>query len=151
MNLPIHHTINSRPIRSTMRNTRLTLRLNALSCIVFGAMFVLFAAQLGDFLGTVPTSWLQFIGAGLLIHAAHLITASMRKTLRRFEIYYFTAGDFLWLVGSVIIILPGAGLVTTFHGICATLVVGVLVFALGLAQIWTLSKANHNATACNAG
>ncbi|RMF10390.1 MAG: hypothetical protein D6763_05840 [Alphaproteobacteria bacterium] len=81
------------------------------------------------------------VGALLILHSAHLIWASVRRSIYRLEVYYFSIGDLLWFLASlVLLIVPG--LITTSSGAIAALVVALLVANIGLAQLWTHAEAN---------
>ena len=123
-----------------MDRVRWALRLNVFTCAVFGVVFLLFAPGVGAYLGAFPPLLLKIIGAALLLHSAHLLLGSLRKKILPGEVYYFSAGDVLWFLGSLIL-LVSTGLVTTPHGAIATIVVAVLVAGIGLAQLWFLSEA----------
>ena len=123
-----------------MDRVRWALRLNVFTCAVFGVVFLLFAPGVGAYLGAFPPLLLKIIGAALLFHSAHLLLGSLRKEILPGEVYHFSAGDILWFLGSLIL-LVSTGLVTTPHGAIATIVVAVLVAGIGLAQLWFLSEA----------
>lgn len=123
-----------------MDRVRWALRLNVFTCAVFGVVFLLFAPGVGAYLGAFPPLLLKIIGAALLFQSAHLLLGSLRKEILPGEVYYFSAGDILWFLGSLLL-LVSTGLVTTPHGAIATIVVAVLVAGIGLAQLWFLSEA----------
>ncbi len=123
-----------------MQPLRHTIRFNALTCAGFGLLFLFFAPVVSAFLGAFPELWLRIIGAGLTIHAGHLVWASMRREILRLEVYYFSAGDMLWFLASLWV-LVATPLVTDPAGAQATLAVAFMVAAIGLAQLWTHAEA----------
>lgn len=127
-----------------MDGVRWALRSNVVTCAVFGMLFLLLAPEVAAYLGAFPPLLLNIIGAALLFHSAHLLLGSFRKTVLPFEVYYFSAGDFLWFLGSLLL-LVSTELIATTHGAAATIVVAVLVGAIGLAQLWFLAEANEKA------
>lgn len=108
------------------------LRLNALSCLGFGALFVLAPVMVADFLGSVPVWLLTLLGAGLILNGLHLAWAA-RGAAPATLVRYFSLGDGLWVLGSLALVVAGLW-VTTLWGIVATLAVAALVGALGLGQ-----------------
>lgn len=123
-----------------MDRVRWALRLNVFTCAVFGVLLLFFAPGVAAFLGAFPPSLLKIMGAALLLHSAHLLLGSLRKGILPGEVYYFSAGDILWFLGSLLL-LVSTNVVTTPHGAVATVVVAVLVAAIGLVQLWYLSEA----------
>lgn len=123
-----------------MQSVRFTLRLNAATCAGFGLLFVIAAGSTSLFLGGFPEMWLKGIGLLLIFHSAHLLWTSYQASPGALDIYYFSIGDLLWFLGSLVLIaLPG--LITTSHGASATLAVALGVAVIGLAQLWTFAEA----------
>ena len=123
-----------------MQATRIMLSLNTLTCVGFGVAFLILAPTIGRFLGEVPPLWLRVIGAGLVLHGVHLLIVSLGKTVSRMHIYYFSAGDLLWFLASLLVIVA-TELITTTGGVMTTLAVGLMVASIGLTQIWTFAEA----------
>ncbi len=123
-----------------MQSVRYLLRLNAATCAGFGALFVAWAADIALFLGAMPAALLQWIGAALLLHSAHLLLVSTRQRIRDLEIYYFSSGDLLWFVASLWLVIA-SGMVTTTAGATVTLCVALGVAGIGIAQLWMHAKA----------
>ena len=109
------------------------MRLNALSCAAFGALFILFPASVALFLGDPPALLLQGLGLALIVNAAHLIFEAARPRPRRAAVFYFVAGDMLWVIGSLALVAGGL-FVTTPRGRLATLAVALMVGVFGLLQ-----------------
>ncbi|SMF58250.1 hypothetical protein [Pseudobacteriovorax antillogorgiicola] len=117
---------------------RLVLSLNFLSCLVFGSLFVLNSAQVIKFLSfSAAPIVIQGAGAILLLFAAHLLTAILRKNFIKWEILYFSFGDALWVLGSVLILLFSSW-IGSYQGIIATIAVALLVAAFATGQFLLL-------------
>lgn len=110
------------------------LRLNALSCFVFGAIFLLQPVGIAAFLGAPPVMLIALLGAALLLNAA-LLWASQHKgrAPRRQEVLFFCMGDFLWVVATLALVAFGLW-ITASAGQVASLVVAAGVGALGVLQ-----------------
>ena len=122
-----------------MGELRLALQLNAFTCAAFGALFLFFAPIVSGYLGAFPESPLRVIGGLLLFHGAHLLGGSLRARPLPLEVAYFSMGDLLWFLGSLLL-LVGTDFITRSHGVIATIAVATLVAGIGLAQLWTLSE-----------
>lgn len=109
---------------------------NAASCLGFGALFVIAPAPVAAFLGSPPApTWVvAVLGAGLLLNALHLVYAATRPAPSRSAVMYFSAGDFLWVAGTLVLILTGTW-ITTPGGIAAAIAVALVVAAFGLLQL----------------
>ncbi len=119
------------------------LRLNALSCIAFGLIFLLMPTTITHFLSQsepMPMMFLLILGAGLIINGLHLIITSLKTSPKRNLILYFSVGDFLWVVFTLTLILTQTWITTT-EGIMAALIISVLVGGFGILQ---LRKINGN-------
>lgn len=116
------------------------LRINAASCLGFGAVFLSAPGTVSALLGSVPQQVLVVIGAGLLINGLHLSMASMRAAPRPAEIIWFSLGDLLWWASSLAVV-ASARWITTSFGIVSVLLVALAVAALGLAQLAVLGMA----------
>lgn len=122
-----------------MKQLRWTLRVNVATCALFGAIFLYHPSAVSAYLGTLPPQSLRMLGAALLIHSAHLLLGSMRKKLLNWEICYFSAGDILWFLGSLTL-LVSTGYISTRAGVSATILVACLVASIGLCQLWYLAE-----------
>lgn len=117
-----------------MKFLKTALLLNASSCIIFGAIFVAFGGSVSQFIGN-PFGWVvPVLGAILLFNGLHLVFASRRAKPICPEILYFVAGDFLWVVGTLVLV--GLGLVITSpQGTLVSLLIAVMVGAFGVMQV----------------
>jgi hypothetical protein len=123
-----------------MTRLRFILRLNAASCLAFGAGFALFPTAIGGFLGETSALAVRLVGFGLLGNGAHLLVAAARDIPRRGDVIWFSLGDLLW--GLLTAVLLASNLwITTTEGQIAAGVVGLGVSALGLAQLWQIGRA----------
>jgi hypothetical protein len=124
---------------SFMKRLRAVLFFNAVSCLSFGALFVLAPQSVGTWLGAAPAQLLQIVGAILIVNAAHLALASVKGSLLPLEVLYFSAGDILWFTGSLALV--GSNLIVTSDtGQVITMFVALGVLLLGLSQIWLLAE-----------
>ncbi len=120
------------------------LRLNALSCLVFGAVFALRPEAVAAFLAEAPAPALalRLLGIGLIAHAAHLGWAAARERPIRWEIRYLALADALWVVATLGLVAGGLW-ITTPEGIDAAMATAAMVGLLGFAQIraWRMAAA----------
>jgi len=121
------------------------LRLNALSCLGFGALFLAAPGAVAQALGTPPVWLVAALGAGLLGNAL-LLWLSVRggRAPRRAEVLFFSLGDAGWVMATLALILGGVWIVTP-GGRIAALAVAAMVGALGLAQWRRLPGPDRNA------
>jgi len=113
------------------------LRANSASCVVFGFMFLLMPSTIAKFLSTdssAPSVVISVLGTGLFINGLHLAWASLQPMPSIRLILYFSSGDFLWVLSTVLLMLFGIW-ITTPGGITAGLLVSIMVGALGAFQI----------------
>jgi len=108
------------------------LRLNALSCLLFGALFLVASGAVSAFLGGMPDWALRGLGLVLALNGAHLLWAAGRRP-RGWEIRYFSLGDAAWVALTVAVLAAGAW-VTTPAGQAVATIVAVGVGALGALQ-----------------
>ena len=125
-----------------MTTLRTVLRLNAASCIGFGLLFLAMPSQLALFLSSqtpAPSLVLQLIGIVLLANGLHLIWTSIQPDPKKALILYFSLGDFLWVAGTLILLIAGLW-VTSIAGIAAAIVVALAVGCLGVMQMKSLKS-----------
>lgn len=115
------------------------LRLNAASCLIFGALFVAVPLATAQYLGSPPAWLIRVLGIVLLVNGAHLIFASCREVIRRLEVLYFVAGDATWVAISFVLIATGT-FITTTGGMAAALLVAIFVGAIGCLQFRSLRQ-----------
>lgn len=122
-------------LKTKLEKLRFVLRLNALSCIGFGVVFGLASDQVSFFLSEAPhlSTWIFYIGLGLIANGLHLIVASTRAKLEPVEVGYFILGDALWLIVSAAVLLLTSH-ISCSDGQLATFAVAVLVGTFGYYQ-----------------
>jgi len=121
------------------------LRLNALSCLGFGALFLLVPGAVAAVPGTPPVWLVGALGAGLIGNGA-LLWMSVRggRVPRRMEVLFFVTGDALWVVATLALVSTGLWIVTVL-GQALTLAVAAMVGALGFAQWRRLPESDGTA------
>lgn len=125
-----------------MITLKTVLRANAMSCIIFGFIFVLAPMAVAQFVGgnnSVPELALTVLGIILLVNGAHLVWASFKELPHKFLIMYFSIGDFLWAIMTVILVAFGLW-ITTLEGVIASLLIAVVVASLGVLQLFKRKK-----------
>ena len=122
------------------------LRLNAASCLGFGALFVIVPDLVAGTLGAAPPVVIFGLGIMLLANAGHLVLASMRSRPHSAEVIWFALGDMAWWLASLGLIAAGVW-VTSAPGIALAFLVGSGVAALGTAQLFMLGREMSGLTA----
>ena len=95
------------PTMSRARAREYGLLGNAVFSLLTGVILVAASGSVATFLGIPDSRVLVGIGIGLLPFAGHLLLALRRKFVRVGEIYYLSAMDGVWVLGSVVIWLFG--------------------------------------------
>ena len=117
------------------------LRMNAASCLCFGALFMAAPGNVAAFLGALPPPEMLILvlGAVLAVNGLHLLHTSLRPEPPRLLVLYFSAGDFLWV--AITAALIAANLWITFAaGVAAAIAVALAVGGMGLAQVMALPR-----------
>jgi len=112
------------------------MKLNALSCITFGIIFLAMPSTVTEFLSQnnqAPANVLMILGAGLILNGVHILWAARQATPQPLLVRYFSSGDFLWVVGSIGLLLSGTWITNT-AGIISTVVVALMVGLFGALQ-----------------
>ena len=112
-----------------MITLNLVMRINALSCITFGLIFLAIPDQVSGFLATVspaPVTILYILGVGLIINGLHLFWASRKVRPGKALVNYFSIGDFIWLLASIGLVAMEVW-IDTAAGVLATLAVAFVV------------------------
>jgi len=117
-----------------MNQLQKILLMNAGSCILFGVIFLFFPNQTDQFIGNSIAWLIQLIGAILVFNGLHLIFASKRQKPVCPEVLYFVLGDFLWVLGTLVLIVLGV-VITSIQGIVVSLLIAVMVGVFGYMQI----------------
>ena len=123
-----------------MKLLRTTLRLNAASCLIFGALFALAPQVVADFLGApIATRWLPALGAALIVNGLHLLWVARAAAPHRLAVFYFTLGDLLWWLGTMAL-LASDTLITRPQGQAAALLVALMVAGFAVLQMWAIGR-----------
>lgn len=90
-------------------NTTLKIGLigNAVFSACTGASLILFGKTIADLIGVGGLVDLKILGFLLLFFAGHLTYAVRRKWIRVGEVYYLSALDGMWVLGSVVLLALG--------------------------------------------
>jgi len=113
------------------------MRANAISCLLFGLIFLIMPLDVANFLdlhNPAPKLVMLMLGAILIINGLDLIRVSRHSPPSKAQIWYFSFGDFIWALISLGLVLSNTW-VTTTKGIIATLIVAVIVALFGVMQL----------------
>jgi len=121
-----------------IKNTKFlkkVLGANALSCLIFGVIFTVWSTSSVIFISgeTSLGVLIRVVGILLILNGLHLISALVRKRLHKYEVLYFSAGDGLWVLGTVLLI-GMEWLITTPEGVISAILVAIMVGIFGLLQ-----------------
>ena len=109
------------------------LAANAMSCLVFGLIFVLVPAGSANFIGDPPELLIRILGLGLLGNAVLLALTAQRRQFRRVDILAFAFGDAIWVIVTILLLVSGIWILTV-HGQVAATAVAMFVGACGWLQ-----------------
>jgi len=123
-----------------MPTIRTILILNALSCLVFGAVFLSVPGMVAGFLGTppAPAALIAGLGAGLIAYSLPLLYQSRQAAPRPGWLWLFGISDGFWGIASLVLVLAELW-ITRPAGIAAALAVAAMVGSFGwlqLRQLW---------------
>ncbi|MES2190261.1 MAG: hypothetical protein V4454_09070 [Pseudomonadota bacterium] len=107
--------MSSGSVFSSPRFMRIVLRVDALSCVACGLLQVAFTSQLAGLLG-LPGPLLAFTGEFLLVYAAAVLFLSTRQPMPRMFVGALAAGNLVWAVACVILLISG-GVQPTVSGV----------------------------------
>ncbi|WP_154223153.1 hypothetical protein [Marinicella rhabdoformis] len=119
-----------------MNQINLILKLNALSCLLFGALFVFIPETIIAFLADnnhMPKLVLVALGVVLNLWGMLLIWLSNREPVPNVLLLIVAMGDFLWVAATVVLLLIQVW-VNSSNGIAAAGLVAMLVGWFGLQQ-----------------
>jgi len=123
-----------------MHRLRLFLRLNGASCLAFGLLFVLTPASVAAFLAersTAPPAVITVLGVGLILNGMALFLTAHARAPSRFAVRFFSIGDLLWVVATLVLIVAGLW-IDRMAGLLAALAVAIFVGTVGWLQWRTL-------------
>jgi len=113
------------------------MKANAISCIVFGSIFLIMPAMVITFLSAdipAPKTIILILGIGLIVNGLHLIWASLKPIPSKALVLYFSIGDFIWVLASISLVLFGIWITTT-AGVITTLTVSAMIGFFGIFQM----------------
>jgi hypothetical protein len=128
-------------IQSNDRLLRNTLRGNGVFSTISGVSFMLASAQIAAFLGVSPDAaiLIALIGVGLLGFAAILFRSTSRQMLDLTMSIAAIAGDVLWVLGSLVILIADPFGFST-AGRWATLIIADAVATFAILQFIGLRR-----------
>lgn len=121
------------------------MRTNATSCLVFGGLFALRPSLVANFLGgasPAPKIYILILGILLIVNGLHLLWASSIPLPQKRLILYFSTGDYLWVIGSMGLIVSGVWITTT-GGVLVASAVAVMVGLFGVLQMTSRKAMGH--------
>lgn len=113
---------------------------NALSCLLFGILFLAKTDAAYTFIGEPPVMALRILGIGLIINGVHLGYVSSQKQPSRNVIFYFIIGDIIWVLVTLVLLAMGLW-ITTSLGIIFAIWIAVFVGLCGALQ-WCFAPVN---------
>lgn len=130
-----------------MKRLRLVLMLNGSSCVIFGLLFILAPSSVAAFLAdkaAAPTALILALGVGLLVNGLALFATSRASEPNRRMVGFFSFGDALWVVGTLVLVATGTW-IDRMPGIAAALSVAVVVGTFGWLQWRALAQRTFSA------
>lgn len=106
---------------------------NALSCALFGVVFVALSQPTAEFIGTPPALLVQLLGSGLLLNAGMLFASTLHDHPDRNVVMMFIYGDAAWVAATALLIPLGIW-INTGEGIAAAFGVAAMVGTFAILQ-----------------
>jgi hypothetical protein len=128
-----------------MLSLKNVMHANAISCLVFGGLFALQPSLVASFLGgasPAPQIYILILGILLILNGLHLLWVSRSPLPRKELILYFSTGDYLWVIGSVGLIVSGVWITTT-AGVLVASAVAFMVGLFGVLQMTCRKATGH--------
>ena len=128
-----------------MLSLKNVMRANATSCLAFGALFVLQPNLVANFLSVTspaPKSYILILGILLIVNGLHLLWASRVPLPQKKLILYFSTSDYIWVIGSVGLIITEVWITTT-AGVLLASGVAVMVGLFGILQMTSRKAMGH--------
>lgn len=121
---------------------RMALAANAVFSLTCASMLITFPSSVGDWLGVQAPMTLRAIGIGLIGFAADLLHQTTRPRVATWRALYASAADFLWVIGTLVLLalFPGA---LAPSGILLVLLVALAVLLFGTWQLWAIGQAHR--------
>ncbi len=133
-------------IHKTNRTLKLGLIGNALFSFFTGISLLIAAEPIAKWIGVPDYRILAAIGLILIPFAVHLWLASHRKPIQPGEIYYLSAMDAFWVLGSGILLLTG-WVPFTMAGVWTLAVVALAVADFMMLQLIGVLRLKQTAAA----
>ncbi len=118
---------------------RIGLLGNAIFSFLTGLGLIIAHVPIAAYMGIGDSRILLVVGVLLLPFAVHLYLVGRRETVRRGEIYYLSALDGMWVVGSAVILLGGLVPFTT-AGFWLFALVALMVADFMAMQLWGVRR-----------
>lgn len=118
------------------------LHTNALTCIIFGIIMVLYPYQISIFLSSstpAPSELILAVGSLLLCHSGHLFWVARSHLPSKWHIVYFSMGDFLWVLGTMGLVITQTW-ITHSIAIIVSYIIALLVGTLGALQLFSRQR-----------
>jgi hypothetical protein len=123
-----------------MNHLKKALTINALFSSISGIILILLNRQIADIFGTKNNTVFWCIGVALIYFA--LTIWYERTKQRKLAVLWIIIQDFLWVLGSIILISFNPFQVTQ-NGTLIIGVVSVIVLSMGVNQIIAYHKTKH--------
>ena len=111
----------------------LLLRINSVSCLLFGLVMLLKTDAVNLLIGTDKTMLMHSIGIILVCNGVLLLVASLRKQIQAHEVMFFVLGDYGWTILTVALISAEAVIIDPV-GIRVTFVIALFTAMMGALQ-----------------
>lgn len=118
------------------------MKANATTCLIFGGLFLLLPTEVITFLSIdkpMPILVLKIIAIGLIVNGFHLLQTSYKKNISKLWVFYFSGGDFSWVLLSSSLLLLDVW-VTSKAGIISMMAVASIVALFGYLQLVSIKK-----------
>ncbi|MBE9075997.1 SRPBCC family protein [Romeria aff. gracilis LEGE 07310] len=126
---------NTRPLRTA-------LLANAVFSVTCGLLLLAWPSLIEGLLGIQAPLILPLVGLGLLLFAIDLLHQATRPRLATWRALYACAGDFLWVLGSVLGLLLFHRLLSA-TGTATLLTVALIVLTFGIWQLWGIDRTHR--------
>jgi Polyketide cyclase / dehydrase and lipid transport len=126
---------------TTTGSLRLAIAANALFSLSCAAFMILRSDLVSRWLSVQFTLILPAIGVGLVFFAVDLLHQATRRRIVTWRALYASAADFLWVMGSFILLglFPNT---LSYSGNQLVILIAVIVLIFGIWQVWAIDKAH---------
>lgn len=132
--------MNARPQSSRLLKSALLG--NAIFSLGSAIVFLLGPGRVSAFLGLDAAGLIRGIGLGLLVFSFDLFHQATRARVATWRALYASLGDFLWVIGSLVLIL-GFSVWFSGKGVMLVAIVAVIVAFFGILQIVGILRAHR--------